>query len=147
MSILCASAVWSIEVWTHPNLAFINGMLGRFQSSLVLKQSEAIKTPLSYLKIVRYANAHFSGAELRKSMSCYIFTLTREAISWKSSNQTITASSTILVDFIACYVAIVKAVWLKKFIPRLWVVDSISGSLTIHFHNQSFHVAASWVML
>ena len=40
-------------------------------------------------------------------------------------------------EFIACYVATGQAVWLKKFIPGLRVVDSISKPLTIYCDNQS----------
>ena len=41
----------------------------------------------------------------RKSTSGYIFTLAGGAISWKSSKQTVTTSSTMYADFVACYEA------------------------------------------
>jgi hypothetical protein len=70
-------------------------------------------------------------------MSGYIFTLTGGAISWKSSKQTITASSTMQAEFLSCYMAIGQAVMLKKVVPRLRVVDNISRPLTIYCDNKS----------
>jgi hypothetical protein len=45
----------------------------------------------------------------------------------KSSKQTVTASSTMYTEFIACYEALGQVKWLKKFIPGLRVVDSIKN--------------------
>jgi hypothetical protein len=53
----------------------------------------------------------------RKYMSGYVFTLTGEAISWKSSKQTVTTSSIMYTEFVACYEATGQVNWLKKFIP------------------------------
>jgi len=39
-------------------------------------------------------------------------------------------------EFVACYEATGQATWLKNFIPRLRVVDSISGPLTLYCDNQ-----------
>jgi hypothetical protein len=78
------------------------------------------------LEIVGYSDSDFAGClDTEKSTSGYIFTLANRAISWKSSKQTITTSSMIYVEFVACYEATGQAEWLKKFIPRLRVVDSI----------------------
>ena len=52
---------------------------------------------------------------IKKTMSSYIFTLTGEAISWKSSKQTVTASPTMFADFVACYKASRQVKLLKKF--------------------------------
>jgi hypothetical protein len=38
--------------------------------------------------------------------------------------------------FVACYEAIGQAEWLKKFVPRLRVVDSIEKSLKIYCDNE-----------
>jgi hypothetical protein len=39
-------------------------------------------------------------------------------------------------EFIACYEALGQAMWLKKFIPSLRVIDSISKPLTIYCDNK-----------
>ena len=65
-----------------------------------------------------------------------MFTLAGGAISWKSSKQTITASSTMQAEFIACYEATGQVVRLKNFIPGLKVVDSISRPLVLYCDNE-----------
>jgi hypothetical protein len=58
------------------------------------------------LKIEGYSNSDFAGdVDDRKSTLGYIFTLAKEAISWKSSKQTVTASSMMYAEFVACYEA------------------------------------------
>jgi hypothetical protein len=66
----------------------------------------------------------------------YIFTLARGAISWKSSKQTINASSIMQAEFLSCYMAIEQPVWLKMFVPRLRVVYNISRPLTLYCDNK-----------
>ena len=61
-------------------------------------------------------------------------------ISWKSHKQTLTASSTMEAEFIACYEATYHDVWLKNFISELQLVDSISKPLHIYCDND----AAVW---
>ena len=70
-----------------------------------------------------------------KSTSGYIFTLVGGAISWKSSKQTITISSTIYAVFVACYEATWQVNWLKKFMPGLKVVDDIHRPLKLYCDN------------
>jgi hypothetical protein len=79
------------QVCTRPDIAFITGFLGRFQTNLGMKHWDAIKKSMCYLqgtkhlmltyrksdelKFVGYANADFAGGNSRKSMSGYIFNL------------------------------------------------------------------------
>ena len=69
------------------------------------------------LEIVGYSDADFAGADKQKSTSGYVFILTNRAISWRSRKQTITASSMMYAEFIACYEAVGQVSWLKKFYP------------------------------
>jgi hypothetical protein len=155
-SVPYASAVGSImyaQVCTRPDLAFITGMLGRFQSNPGLDHWKAVKKVLRYmqgtkdhmltyrrsdnLEVVGYADADYAGCEdSRKSTSGYVFTLAGGAISWKSSKQTTTATSTMHAEYMACYEATGQAVWLKNFIPGLKVVDSISKPLLLYCDNE-----------
>jgi hypothetical protein len=89
------------------------------------------------LKFVGYADTDFAGGDLRKSMSGCIFTLTGGSISWKSSKQTISILSTMQAEFLSCYMAVGQAVWQKKFVPGLRVVDIILRPLTIYCDNKS----------
>ena len=85
------------------------------------------------LEVVGYSDADFAGCvDTKKSTSGYIFTLAGGAISWKSSKQSVTASSTMQAEFVTCFEATGQAVWLKNFILRLQVVDGISKPLTIY---------------
>ena len=47
-----------------------------------------------------------------KSTSGYIYLLAGGAISWKSVKQSIVASSTTAVEFVACYEASNHGIWL-----------------------------------
>ena len=82
------------------------------------------------LHIVGYSDSDYAGDD-RKSMSGYVFTLVGGAILWKSSKQTVTTSSTMYAEFVACYEATGQVNWLKKFIPGLKVVDDINRPLKL----------------
>ena len=86
------------------------------------------------LHIEGYTYSDYAG-DNRKSTSGYIFTLVGGAISWKSSKQTITTSSTMYVEFVACYEATGQVNWLKKFMPGLKVVDDIHKPLKLYYGN------------
>lgn len=129
-SVPYASVVGSImyaQVCTRPDLAFVTGMLGRYQSNPGPDHWKAVKKVLRYmqatknfmltyknsdnLEVVGYSDSDFAGCvDTKKSTSGYIFTLAQGAISWKSSKQTLTASSTMQAEFVACYEATGQAV-------------------------------------
>jgi hypothetical protein len=89
------------------------------------------------LEIVGYSDLVFAGClDTEKSTSGYIFTLTNGAILWKSSKQIVTTSSMMYAKFVACYEATGQAVWFKKFVPRLRVVDGIEMSIKIYCDNE-----------
>ena len=50
--------------------------------------------------------------------------------------QSIVTSSTMYAEFIACYEATGQAMWLKKFVPGLRVVDSIERLLKMYCDNE-----------
>ena len=70
------------------------------------------------LHIEGYIDSDYAGDD-RKSTSGYIFTLVEEAILWKSSKQTITISSIMYAEFVACFEATGQVNWLKKFMRRV----------------------------
>lgn len=57
------------------------------------------------------------------------------AISWKSSKQTLIATSTMEAEFVLCFEATSQGVWLKSFISRFRLVDSISRPSRIYCDN------------
>jgi hypothetical protein len=151
-----ASAVGSLQyaqVCTRPDLAFVTGVLGKFQSNSGIEHWKMVKKALRYVQgtkdltltyrrseslvIEGYSDSDFAGdKDDRKSTSGYVFTLAGGAISWKSSKPTVTASSTMYAEFIACYEASGQVKWLKKFIPGLRVVDSIEKPLKMYCDNE-----------
>jgi hypothetical protein len=121
-----ASAVGSLmyaQVCTRPDLTFVTGMLGRYQKNSGKPHWDGVKKGLRYLQdtkglmltykksdapleIMGYSDSDFAGClDIEKSILGYIFTLANGAISWKSSKQTITTSSMMYVEFVACYEA------------------------------------------
>ena len=141
------------QVCTCPDLAFVTGMLGRFQSNPGPDHWKAAKKVLRYmqgtknfmltyrksdnLEVIGYLDSDLAGCvDSMKSTSGYIFTLAGGAISWKSSKQKIVASSTMMAEYLACFEATGQAVFLKNFLPGLKVVDSISKPLTLYCDNE-----------
>jgi hypothetical protein len=141
------------QVCTRPGIAFATEMFGRFQKNPGPDHWKGIKKALRYLQgtkglmltyrrsdtleIVVYSDSNFAGCkDIAKSTSGYVFLLTGGAISWKSSKQTVTTSSTMYAKFIACYEAMGQAIWLKNFVPGLRVVDSIERPLKLYCDNE-----------
>jgi len=90
------------------------------------------------LEVFGYIDSDFAECvDSRKSTSEYIFLLAGGAISWKSSKQTIVATSTIEAEFIACYEATTQALWLRNFIGGLKIVDSIARPIKIFCDNSA----------
>ena len=59
---------------------------------------------LENLEVLGYIDSDFAGcSENLKSTSGYIFMMAEGSISWKSVKQTLRASSTTQVEFVACY--------------------------------------------
>ena len=108
-------------------LRYVRGTTGLM---LTYRKSES-------LEIEGYSDSDFAGdVDNRKSMSGYIFTLAKGAISWKSSKQSVTTFSTMYAEFVACYEASGQVTWLKKFVPGLRVVDSIEKPLKLYCDNE-----------
>ena len=152
-----ASAVGSLmyaQVCTRPDIVFVVGMLGRFQSNPGLDHWNAAKKVMRYLQgtkdyklmfrrtdnleVVGYSDSDFAGCtDSRKSTSGYVFMFAGGAISWRSNKQTLTATSTMEAEFVSCFEATSHGVWLKSFISGLRVVDSISWPLRMFCDNSA----------
>ena len=111
------------QVCTRPDIAYVVGLLGRFQANPGKEHWKVAKKVLRYLRgtqdhmltynksdlleIVGYSDSDFAGCpDSRKSTSCYIFLLAGGAVSWKSSKQKMTAASTMEAELLACYDAV-----------------------------------------
>ncbi|KAL4325263.1 hypothetical protein GQ457_11G002710 [Hibiscus cannabinus] len=129
-----ASVVGSLmfaQVCIRPDIAFAVGMLGRYQSNPGIDHWRAAKKVLRYLKgtkeymltykrsdhleVIGYSDPDFAGCvDSRKSTSGYIFMFASGAISWRSVKQTLTATSTMEVEFVSCFEASSHGIWLKN---------------------------------
>ncbi|KAL5824162.1 hypothetical protein ACOSQ3_020225 [Xanthoceras sorbifolium] len=152
-----ASAVGSLmyaQVCTRPDIAFVVGMLGRYQSNPGLDHWKAVKKVMRYLQgtkdymlmyrrtdnleVIGYSDSDFAGCvDSRKSTSGYIFMMASGAVSWRSAKQSLTATSTMEAEFVSCFEATSHGVWLKSFISGLRVVDSISRPLKMYCDNSA----------
>ncbi|RVW86998.1 Retrovirus-related Pol polyprotein from transposon TNT 1-94 [Vitis vinifera] len=150
-----ASAVGSImyaQVCTRPDIAYVVGMLGRYQSNPGIDHWKAVKKVLRYLQgtkdymltyrridnldITGYSDSNYAGCkDTRKSTSGYIFMLSNGPISWKSHKQSLIASFTMEAEYVACYKATCHAIWLRNFVSGLHVIDLIMRPLRIYCDN------------
>ena len=90
------------------------------------------------LEVIGSFDSDFAGyVDSLKSTSGYIFKLSDGAVSWRSAKQTLTATSTMEVEFISCFEASSHGVWLKSFIFGLRIVDSISRPLKLYCNNSA----------
>ncbi|WJX19405.1 hypothetical protein P8452_09107 [Trifolium repens] len=152
-----ASVVGSLmyaQVCTRPDIAFAVGILGRYQSNPGMDHWKAAKKVLRYLQetkdymlmyrqtdnldVTGYLDSDFAGCvDSRKSTSGYIFMLAGGAISWRSTKQTLVATSTMEAEFVSCFEATSHGVWLKSFISGLRIMDSISRPLKVFCDNSA----------
>jgi hypothetical protein len=129
-------------------------MLDRYQKNLDTSYWNGIKKVLRYIQgtkghmltyersysieIVGYSDLDFAGClDTDRSTSGYVFKLTGGAISWSSSKQSVITSSTMYAEFVTCYEVVGQAMWLKKFVSGVRVVDSIERPLNLYCDNES----------
>ena len=90
------------------------------------------------LNVIGYSDSDFAGCvDSHKSTSGYIFMIAGGAISCRSVKKTLTATSTMEVEFVSCFEATSHGVWLKSLISGLKIVDTISRPLRIFCDNST----------
>ncbi|XP_031256963.1 secreted RxLR effector protein 161-like [Pistacia vera] len=142
------------QVCTRPDIAFVVGMLGQYQSNPGIDHWKAAKKMMRYLQgtknymlmnrqtdnmeVISYSDSDFAGCvDSRKSTSGYVFIMAGRAVSWRSVKQSLTATSTMEAEFVSCFEATSHGVWLKSFIAGLKIMDSISKPLRIYCDNST----------
>ena len=151
-----ASAVGSLmyaQVCTCSKIEYRVGMLGRYLSNPGMVHWKTTKRVMRYLQrtkdfmltyqrsdnleIMWNSDSDFIGClNSRRSTSCYIFMLAGGAVSWKSVKQSLITSSTMEVEFIACYESSSQAIWLRNFLTGICIVDGIDRPLKINCDNK-----------
>ena len=72
------------------------------------------------LEVIGYIDLDFVGClNSRKSTFCYLFLLAEGVISWKSAKQSVIDASTLEAEFVACYEAMIHALWLQNLLQDL----------------------------
>ncbi|CAL8991865.1 unnamed protein product [Prunus brigantina] len=88
------------------------------------------------LELVGYVDANLGKAEDDYiSNSGFLFKMVGAAAAWKSAKQFGISSSTMFLEYIACYEATSHAVWKRNFIKGIKVVDLISRPIQIYNDN------------
>ena len=144
-----------VQVCTRPNISYVIGVLGRYQSNLCIEQWKVVKKVSCYLQgikdymltyrrtnnleIMNYSNSDYVGCkDTRMSTFDYVFMLFDGPISWKSHKQALVSSSTMEVEYIPCYEAMCHEIWLGNlgnFGSSLHVVDLNMRPLRIYCDN------------
>lgn len=152
-----ASVVGSLmyaQVCTRPDIAYIAGMLGRYQTNPGQDHWTAAKKVLRYLngtkdykltyrrsdnlELIGYSDSDFAKCkDDKKSTSGYIFMLAGGPISWKSHKQQLTTTSTMMAEYIAVYNATCHGMLLRNLVIGLKVVNSISRPLKLYCDNSA----------
>ena len=147
-----ASAIGSLmyaQVCTRSDIEYIVGMLGRYLSNpgkyhwipakRVMRYLQGTKDyMLTYRKSDQLEIIGYSGCrDSMKSTLGYIYLLAGGAISWKSVKQSIVSSSTMEVEFVACYEASNHGIWLRNFVTGLRIMDGIERPLKLFCDNKS----------
>ena len=136
---------------TRPDICYAIGIVSPYQSNLGLAHWIAVKHILKYLRRTRNYMLIYSGVDLnpigytdsdfmsnkdsRKSTSGSVLTLSGGAVVWRSVKQSSIADSTMEAEYIAACEAAKEAVWLKKFITNLEVVQNMDKPIVLYCDN------------
>ncbi|KAI3811306.1 hypothetical protein L1987_21027 [Smallanthus sonchifolius] len=121
---------------TRPDIAFSVHVLARYSSNPTHRHWNGIKHIFRYLcgtrdlglfyqkdktsQLVGYADAgYLSDPHKARSQTGYVFTYGGTAISWRSTKQTLTATSSNHAELIALYEASRECVWLRSMINHI----------------------------
>ncbi|GJY59715.1 retrotransposon protein, putative, ty1-copia subclass [Tanacetum coccineum] len=109
---------------TRPDVAFAQNITSRFQQNPYDLYWTTIKNILKYLRNTK--DMFLTG---------YVFILNGGAVDWKSTKQSIFATSSAKAKYIAAYDASKEAVWVSKFISGLSVVPTIEEPINMYCDN------------
>ena len=142
---------------TRPDIAFAVNLLARHSSAPTRRHWKGIKHLLRYLRgtqdlglyyqaksdatLIGYADAgYLSDPQKAKSQNGYVFTYGGTAISWRSTKQTLTATSSNHAELIALYEAGRECIWLRSMISHIQEacgMETIASKPTIIHEDNS----------
>ncbi|GJR31298.1 retrotransposon protein, putative, ty1-copia subclass [Tanacetum coccineum] len=132
-----ASAVGSIMYdvrCTHPDVAFAQKQVdfNRIHDMFLVYGGDTKRE----LKVSCYTDTgYLTDADDMKSQTGYVFFLNGGVVDWKSTKQSIFATSSTDAEYIAAFDASKEAVWIQKFIYGLGVVPTIEEPINMYYDN------------
>nr|GEZ96832.1 retrovirus-related Pol polyprotein from transposon TNT 1-94 [Tanacetum cinerariifolium] len=88
------------------------------------------------LRVCCYTDAEYlTDADNLKSQTGYVFVLNGCAVDWKSTKQSIFATSSTDAEYIAAFEASKEDVWIRKFISGLDIVPTIEEPISMYCDN------------
>ncbi|XP_074352627.1 secreted RxLR effector protein 161-like [Apium graveolens] len=142
---------------TRPDIVFVVNLLAKFSSDPTKRHWDGIKHILRYLRgtidlglffpnnsksqLVGYANAgYLSDPHVGRSQTGYLFTYYGTAISWKSTKQTMAATSSNHAELLAIHEASRECVRLRSIIQHIrhsCGLSNVTDGSTILFEDNS----------
>ncbi|GJT26008.1 retrotransposon protein, putative, ty1-copia subclass [Tanacetum coccineum] len=158
---LVVGSIMYVVRCTRPDVVFAQNITIRFQQNPGDAHWTAVKNILKYLrntkdmflvyggdtkrelKVSCYTDAgYLTDADDIKSQTGYVFVLNGGAVDWKSTKQSIFATSSTDVEYIAAFDALKEDVWIQKFIYGLGVVHTIEEPINMYCDNTEAIVIA-----
>lgn len=129
-------ALLYLSTTSRPDIAFPTSLLARYGHDPCERHWEGAKMILKYLKrtigyglfyqkskdfnLVGFADAgYLSDMTRSRSQTGYVFTTMGAAVAWRSSKQSISATSTSNAELIALFEASKECVWIRRFLSTL----------------------------
>ncbi|GJV26995.1 retrotransposon protein, putative, ty1-copia subclass [Tanacetum coccineum] len=103
------------------------------QDKLKLSKSDGASTPAEKWRMSNVPYASVVGSIMYATG--YVFVLNGGAVDWKSTKQSISATSSIDAKYIAAFDTSKEVVWIRKFISGLNVVPTIEEPITMYCDN------------
>ncbi|GKD76541.1 hypothetical protein Tco_1339162 [Tanacetum coccineum] len=128
-SIMCAVRC------TRPDVALAQNITSRFQQNPRELHWTAIKFILKYLQNTKDRFLVYEDINDTKSHIGYVFVLNGGVIDWKSTKQTIFATSSTESEYIAASNASKEAVWIRKLIYGLGIVPTNEEPMMMYCDN------------
>lgn len=137
---------------TRPDIAFATNYLSQFNNCHDETHWKMAKRVLRYLSGTRttgitysacglpvtgYTDASFNEDATGRSRSAYAFTLSKGAVSWKSTRQQVVALSTCEAEYLALTECLKEGKWFKMFLGELGLQKYGDRELQIYCDNQS----------
>nr|GEV96158.1 putative retrotransposon protein [Tanacetum cinerariifolium] len=88
------------------------------------------------IRVSCYTDAgYLTDADNLKSQTGYLFIVNGGVVDWKSTKQSIFATSSTDVEYIAAFDASKEALWIRKFISGLGIVPTIEEPISMYCDN------------